>query len=171
MLTFSKSCQHDSDPTPKINDRFEFPFEIDLDEFLDETADRTKPWKYKLHSVLVHSGDTHNGLYFAFIKPDRNDRWLKFNDRFVTPVTDREVLEGSYGGGPLNCAVSRTPWDRAKAMKGLTNARMLVYIRETAIDEVLAPLTRGDIPPHLSESVSSRGRRVLAHSLSSPKVE
>jgi len=29
------------------------------------------------------------------------------------------------------------------------NAHMLVYIHDTAIDEVLAPLTQEDVPPHL----------------------
>ncbi|KAF9642388.1 cysteine proteinase [Thelephora ganbajun] len=129
----------------EINDRFEFPFEIDLDEFLDETADRSKPWKYKLHGVLVHS----DGGYFAFIKPDRDTRWHKFNDDRVTPVTDREVLEESYGGKPLTAVVPQTHKNQVRATKGSTNACMLVYIRETAIDEVLAPLTEKDTPQRL----------------------
>ena len=93
-----------SQPTgnPQINDRHEFPFEIDLTEFLDETADRSQPWVYKLHGVLVHSGDLHGGHYFACIKPDAASRWLKFDDDRVTPVTDREVLEENYGGEVLN---------------------------------------------------------------------
>ncbi|KAF9649116.1 cysteine proteinase [Thelephora ganbajun] len=126
----------------KINDRFEFPFEINLDEFLDETADRSKPWKYNLHGVLVHSGDFRGGDYFAFIKPDRDTLWHKFDNDRVMPVTDREVLEESYGGVPLDGVMVRET-------KGSTNAYMLVYIRETAINEVLAPLTEKDTPPHL----------------------
>jgi len=138
---------------PKINDRFEFPFEIDLDEFLDESADRSKPWKYKLHGVLVHSGDLHGGHYFALIKPDRDTRWLKFDDDRVTPVTDREVLEENYGGEPLNGVVPQTQRNQVRAMKRFTNAYMLVYIHDTAIDEVLAPFTEEDTPPHLSKLV------------------
>ncbi|KAF9649112.1 cysteine proteinase [Thelephora ganbajun] len=137
------------DTMVKINDRFEFPFEIDLDEFLDETADRSKPWKYKLHGVLVHSGELNGGHYFALIKPDRDTRWLKFNDDRVTPVTDREVLEESYGGEPLGGVIHQTQKNRVRATKGSTNAYMLVYIRETAIDEVLRPLAEEDTPPHL----------------------
>ncbi|KAF9792792.1 cysteine proteinase [Thelephora terrestris] len=137
------------DAMVKINDRFEFPFEIDLDEFLDEAADRSKPWKYKLHGVLVHSGDLHGGHYFALIKPDRETRWLKFDDDRVTPVTDREVLEENYGGEPLNGVVPQTQRNQVRAMKRFTNAYMLVYIHETAIDEVLAPFTDEDTPPHL----------------------
>ncbi|TFK55144.1 cysteine proteinase [Heliocybe sulcata] len=137
------------DAMVKINDRHEFPFEIDLDEFLDETADRSHPWVYKLHGVLVHSGDLHGGHYFALIKPDRETRWLKFDDDRVTPVTDREVLEENYGGEPLNGVPPAMQRNQVRAMKRFTNAYMLVYIRESAIDEILAPFTEEDTPAHL----------------------
>ena len=99
-------------------------------------ADRSKSWKYKLHGVLIHSGVYGCAHYFALIKPDQETRWLKFDDDRVTPVTDHEVLEENYGGDALN---------------RFTNAYMLVYIREVAIDEVLAPLTERDTPMYLSK--------------------
>ena len=136
---------YDSNLTSKINDRFEFPSEIDLNEFLDKTADRSKPWKYKLYSVLIHSGDSHHGHNYALIKPDRGAQWFKFDDGRVTPVTDREVLEESYGGGP---SFSHEAKPRAS-----TNAYTLAYIRQEAIDEVMAPLTEDDTL-RLSELVS-----------------
>jgi ubiquitin carboxyl-terminal hydrolase 7 len=138
------------DAMVKINDRHEFPFEIDLEEFLDTTADRSKPWVYKLHGVLVHSGDLHGGHYFALIKPDRETRWLKFDDDRVTPVTDREVLEENYGGEPLNAFPPTVQRNQVRQMKRFTNAYMLVYIRDSAMDEILAPFTEEDTPPHLS---------------------
>ena len=144
------SCWSESNSTPKINDSFEFPFEIDLDEFLDKTADRTKPWKYELCSVLVHSGDLQSGHNYAFIKPGRSTQWLKFDNDRVTPVTNREVLEENYSGG-LNLLGGATPWTKVKMS---TNAYVLAYIRKAAIDEVMAPLTEKDVPLHLSELVS-----------------
>ena len=134
----------------QINDRHEFPFEIDLAEFLDETADKTQSWLYRLHGLLVHSGDLHGGHYFALIKPDRETRWLKFDDDRVTPVTDKEVLEENYGGEALNSLLPPGQRQQVRAMKRFTNAYMLVYIRDSAIDEVLAPFTEADTPPHLS---------------------
>ncbi|TFL07619.1 hypothetical protein BDV98DRAFT_558165 [Pterulicium gracile] len=136
------------DAMVKINDRHEFPFEIDLQEFLDPSADMSQPWLYKLAGVLVHSGDSHGGHYFALIKPDPQTRWLKFDDDRVTPVTDREVLEENYGGEPLNGA-HPAQRNQVRAMKRFTNAYMLVYIRESAAQEVLAPFTEADTPPHL----------------------
>ena len=141
----------DSNIIPKINDRFEFPFEIDLDEFLDETADRTEPWKYKLHSVLVHSGGAHGGHNFALIKPDRYTQWLKFDDDRVIPVSDREVLEGNYGGVPLDGTVPRARWDQSMAIERSTNANVVVYVRKSTIGEVMGPFTEEDTPPHLGE--------------------
>lgn len=139
------------DAMVKINDRHEFPFEIDLEEFLEEGADRSQPWVYKLHGVLVHSGDLHGGHYFALIKPDRNTRWLKFDDDRVTPVTDKEVLEENYGGEVLNgLPPTLQQRNQVRAMKRFTNAYMLVYIRESAMNEVLAPFTAEDTPAHLS---------------------
>jgi len=82
------------DAMVKINDRHEFSFEIDLDEFLDASADRSQPWIYKLHGVLVHSGDVDGGHYFALIKPDRETRWPKFDDDRVTPVYGRRERHG-----------------------------------------------------------------------------
>ncbi len=143
------------DAMVKINDRHEFPFEIDLAEFLDPAADRSQPWVYKLHGVLVHSGDLHGGHYFALIKPDRETRWLKFDDDRVTPVTDKEVLEENYGGEALNGVhPSLQQRNQARTVKRFTNAYMLVYIREAAMDEVLPPFTEEDTPPHLSASLN-----------------
>ena len=138
------------DPAPKINDRFEFPFEIDLDEFLHATADKSKPWKYELHTVLVHSGDLDSGHSYALIKPDRGTQWFKFDDDRVTPVKDREVLEGSYGGEPPRGAV---PQAQDGTTKVSTNAYILAYIRRAAIDEVMPPLTEEDIPLRLGRLV------------------
>lgn len=103
--------------------------------------------------MLVHSGDLHGGHYFALIKPDRETRWLKFDDDRVTPVTDREVLEENYGGEAINGLVSPMQRNQVRAMKRFTNAYMLVYIRESEIDEVLAPFKEEDTPAHLSSFV------------------
>ena len=146
----------EKDAMVKINDRHEFPMDINLQEYIDKASPvRDENWNYKLHGVLVHSGDLHGGHYFALIKPDRETRWLKFDDDRVTPVTDREVLEENYGGEPLNGLVSPMQRNQVRAMKRFTNAYMLVYVRESAIDEVLAPWKDEDTPTHLSTSVLS----------------
>jgi ubiquitin carboxyl-terminal hydrolase 7 len=83
----------------QINDRHEFPLEIDLEPYLSPAADKSKPHKYILQGyveisinvwrllvmtknartdlsrVLVHSGDLSGGHYFAFVKPTKNASW------------------------------------------------------------------------------------------------
>ncbi|KAF0557253.1 putative ubiquitin-specific processing protease 21 [Gigaspora margarita] len=116
----------------KINDRHEFPMEIDLQKYLSPEADRSKPYKYLLYGVLVHSGYYDRGYYYALIRPRKNDKWLKFNDDRVIPVTDKEVFESSYGGDGE-----------------FSSAYVLVYIRESDIDNILYPMLPEDIPEHL----------------------
>ncbi|CAG8620867.1 1600_t:CDS:10 [Paraglomus brasilianum] len=133
----------------KINDRHEFPMEIDLEEFLSPEADRSQPHKYLLHGVLVHSGDLHGGHYFALLKPEKDGRWLKFDDDRVTPVTEKEVLEDNYGGEHSAISPPANIRPTGKIGKRFTNAYMLVYIRASAVDEILAPVLESDIPEHL----------------------
>ncbi|CAO3634585.1 unnamed protein product [Cunninghamella echinulata] len=131
----------------KINDRHEFPLSIDLDPYLSESADHSVSHEYMLHGVLVHSGDLSGGHYFAFVKPTTEDRWLKFDDDRVVPSTLKEVLEENFGGEERNTNNQTKPneW----AYKRVTNAYMLVYIRKSMLDEILAQVTPEDIPQHL----------------------
>lgn len=64
----------------KINDRFEFPKEIDLDPFLAKDADHSKSSIYDLYGVLVHSGNANYGHYYAFLRTSTSVQWYKFND-------------------------------------------------------------------------------------------
>ncbi|KAM0792135.1 hypothetical protein ACM66B_004835 [Microbotryomycetes sp. NB124-2] len=138
------------DQNVKINDRHEFPLEIDLSPYLDEKADRSESCLYKLHGVLVHSGDVHGGHYFALIKPSADGKWLRFDDDRVVPVTEREVLEDNFGGEPIvNGGHPPGKPPLKGAMKRFTNAYMLVYIRATRVHEVLSPISTEQVPEHL----------------------
>lgn len=67
-------------------------------------------------------------------------------------MTDKEVLEDNYGD---DAAVNGFPaagrQTNNRNVKKFTNAYMLVYIKESEIDNVLKPFTPDDTPPHLSE--------------------
>lgn len=152
----------EKDALVKINDRFEFPFEIDLAEFLDESADRSVSHVYKLHGVLVHSGDFNGGHYFALIKPESDGRWFKFDDDRVTPVTDKEVLEDNYGGEAVNGLLPTQQRTQARTLKKFTNAYMLVYVRDTELPTVLAPFTEADTPAHLKERLDAEREQLEA---------
>lgn len=148
------------DAMVKINDRHEFPLDIDLSEFLDETADKTADWNYKLHGVLVHSGDLHGGHYYALLKPEKDGKWFRFDDDRVTPCTLKEVLDENFGG--VVAPSVRLP-NRPLQGKRFMNAYMLVYIRESKLDEILGPVSDSDIPKHVSarieEELAEEARR------------
>lgn len=60
---------------------------------------------YTLHAVLTHQGrSSSSGHYVGWVRESTTeDRWFKFDDDSVTPITSEEVLRLS-GGGDWHCA-------------------------------------------------------------------
>lgn len=145
------------DAMMKVNDRHEFPEDIDLSPYLSSNADKSEPWVYQLHGVLVHSGDFNAGHYYAFLKPTKDGHFYKFDDDRVTRATMKEVLEENYGGeypASLNGVVAqRQPYMRGTSTKRSMNAYMLVYIRKTRLDQVLLGVQDQDIPSHIEKRI------------------
>jgi ubiquitin carboxyl-terminal hydrolase 7 len=141
------------DAMVKINDRFEFPERVDLSKYLSKDADRSIKYVYRLHSVLVHSGDLHGGHYCAFIQPKLDGKWFKFDDDRVVPASKNNVFEENFGRSNQDNERINTHMKTR-----ITNAYMLVYIRETDIPKILAPIEDSDIPKHLSERIEKEKR-------------
>ncbi|KAJ7960362.1 ubiquitin carboxyl-terminal hydrolase 12 [Quillaja saponaria] len=143
------------DTMVKINDRYEFPLQLDLDhengKYLSPDADRSVRNLYTLHSVLVHSGGVHGGHYYAFIRPTFSDQWYKFDDERVTKEDTKRALEEQYGGEEelpqTNPGFNNTPFKFTK----YSNAYMLVYIRESDKDKIICNVDEKDIAEHLRE--------------------
>ncbi|KAF2921553.1 ubiquitin C-terminal hydrolase 12 isoform X1 [Oryza sativa Japonica Group] len=141
------------DTMVKINDRYEFPIQLDLDrddgKYLSPDADRNVRNLYTLHSVLVHSGGVHGGHYYAFIRPTLSDQWFKFDDERVTKEDAKRALEEQYGGEEelpqTNPGLNNTPFKFTK----YSNAYMLVYIRESDKDKIICNVDEKDIAEHL----------------------
>ncbi|GLT61911.1 hypothetical protein SLA2020_345830 [Shorea laevis] len=141
------------DTMVKINDRYEFPLQLDLDrengKYLSPEADRSVRNLYTLHSVLVHSGGVHGGHYYAFIRPTLSDQWYKFDDERVTKEDMKRALEEQYGGEEelpqTNPGLNNTPFKFTK----YSNAYMLVYIRESDKDKIICNVDEKDIAEHL----------------------
>ncbi|KAJ6846627.1 ubiquitin carboxyl-terminal hydrolase 12-like [Iris pallida] len=141
------------DTMVKINDRYEFPVQLDLDrengKYLSPDADRTIRNLYTLHSVLVHSGGVHGGHYYAFIRPTLSDQWYKYDDERVTKEDAKRASEEQYGGEEelpqTNPGYNNTPFKFTK----YSNAYMLVYIRESDKDKIICNVDEKDIAEHL----------------------
>ncbi|KAJ6870701.1 hypothetical protein NC652_036376 [Populus alba x Populus x berolinensis] len=158
------------DTMVKINDRYEFPLQLDLDrengKYLSPEADREcakiythftviavnviATWDvHDLLDVLVHSGGVHGGHYYAFIRPTLSDQWFKFDDERVTKEDVKRALEEQYGGEEelpqTNPGFNNTPFKFTK----YSNAYMLVYIRESDKDKIICNVDEKDIAEHL----------------------
>ncbi|RGP79512.1 ubiquitin thiolesterase [Fusarium longipes] len=140
------------DTMMKINDRYEFPEFFDAAPYLSEDADKSVSWTYQLHSVLVHSGDLNAGHYYAFLKPEKDGWFYKYDDDKVTRATMREVMEENFGGEyqTANGYPRATVQKKAPIMRQ-NSAYMLVYIRQSRLHDILCPVTKDDIPLHLRQ--------------------
>lgn len=144
------------DAMVKVNDRYEFPEVWDASPYLSETADKSEPYIYHLHGVLVHSGDMNAGHYYAFLKPTKDGDFYKFDDDRVTRATKREAMDENYGGdyatngGPGGLKM-QNPFSRTWSTKRSMSAYMLVYIRESRLDIILPPKEEINPPEHLRE--------------------
>lgn len=138
------------DTMMKINDRYEFPEEFDAAGYLSQDSDKSESWEYQLHGVLVHSGDLNAGHYYAFLKPNKDGWWYKYDDDKVTKATKREVLEENFGG-PFRTPNGhiRTLSQKKTPLMRPNSAYMLVYIRKCKLDKILTPVTAEDTPSHL----------------------
>jgi uncharacterized UBP type Zn finger protein len=70
----------------KVNDRFEFPDEIDLSQF---TMDPKTSMPYRLSTIVTHSGTPTNGHYVTYVQI--GDRWYEFNDSGVREVSTSKI--------------------------------------------------------------------------------
>ncbi|XP_075588798.1 ubiquitin-specific protease 7 isoform X5 [Dermatophagoides farinae] len=135
-----------TDANVKINDRLEFPEKLTLNKYLQ--SPESTPANYILHAVLVHSGDNHGGHYVVFINPNGDGKWCKFDDDVVSCCSKTEAVDHNFGGN-----------DEELPGKHSTNAYMLVYIRESAISDVLQPVTKEDIPDQLIERLQEEKKQ------------
>ena len=142
------------DTMMKVNDRYEFPDVFDATPYLDDDADKSEPYIYHLHGVLVHSGDLNAGHYYAFLKPEKNGPFYRFDDDRVTKATKREAIDDNFGGdyatnGANGNIKAQNPYTRQWSTKRSNNAYMLVYIRESKLDQMLLPDSEMQPPGHL----------------------
>ncbi|KAL8822613.1 MAG: hypothetical protein Q9191_006654, partial [Dirinaria sp. TL-2023a] len=146
------------DAMTKVNDRYEFPEIWDASPYLSESADKSEPYTYQLHGVLVHSGDFNAGHYYAFLKPTADGYFYRFDDDRVTRATMKEALEENFGGDYANISDGNTgvrnPYTRKLSTKRSMSAYMLVYIRQSRLAQILQDVSDADSPPHLAKQLN-----------------
>jgi len=67
----------------------DFPMEIDLSNYVLLNVNKTEKYIYSIYGVIIHMGDSSEGGYFiATCKSPIDGKWYRYNDKFVTPITD-----------------------------------------------------------------------------------
>lgn len=95
---------------------------------------------YELFSVMVHSGSSLGGHYYAYIKCFENCRWYDFDDSRVVEI-DEEDVEKAYGG--------------ESTLYG-TSAYLLMY-RKVCVENQIK-VDSAAIPAEVAERVEDEGR-------------
>ena len=106
----------------KLNKYFEFPFNLDMKEFLYED-NKTKELntEYELRGITIHFGVADFGHYYDLIKGPDN-KWYKFNDISVTQFKEEDIAKEAFGEKEI------FEEDSSKEKEnGKNNAYILIY--------------------------------------------
>ena len=119
----------------KINDKFEFPSELDMAPYhidnLKETNHIASSDIFELVGVLVHSGTAESGHYYSYIRerpvnPCYGSSWVEYNDADLTRFDPSNIPDQCFGG--LADTSPYTPWLKH------WNAYCLFYQRRESIN-------------------------------------
>lgn len=92
----------------KIHDKFEFPFHIHMDNFLEDASEDSQQTlhKYNLHAIIVHLGEDGKGHFMTY-RSIRNNcdveglatQWVKLDDAISTIIQRDQIASQSFGSG------------------------------------------------------------------------
>ena len=80
----------------KVNDRYEFPLEIDMTKYMSNCEEGRRNLadpdlvNYDLKAIILHEGGPYGGHYFCYVKDDlREGCWnLQLPDKFADAPTE-----------------------------------------------------------------------------------
>lgn len=137
----------------KVNDRFEYPLELNLQEYTVEGIDESRQqfnqperdesyYNYKLRGVLVHMGTAESGHYYSIcsirdidtgvasnISKSTNDEWYRCNDSTVTKFDPSTLADATFGGTYSNTAASFHHKRNFSSSEKNYSAYLLIYDR------------------------------------------
>lgn len=130
----------------KVNSRYEFYDEIDLSredgKYFSPNFEAPDDQRYRLHSVLVHSGGSHGGHYYVYIRPDAK-QWFKFDDEMVSKASDDEAIAQQFGGDDRGLGGTQPK------IRSFSNAYMLVYVRLSDWDRMMCDVGEQHLEAHV----------------------
>jgi len=151
----------ESETRIKVNDNCEFPLELNMEEYTQETQNlkdlkkdlengkieeenlkeeqkrilnRKFPkeyYQYKLKGIIVHSGGVDHGHYYSYIKDNENNSWFEFNDTKVCDFNTKDIPEETYGGVEIQYSEKGK---KEELVDKKRNAYVLLYERISYLD-------------------------------------
>ena len=164
----------------KVNSHFDFPLEMDLYEYsrsglaeqegteIPEEAGKFKApddrdyYKYRLVGIVVHTGTTETGHYYAFARERvplsgegaPTGRWISFNDSSVEEYDPAQIPADAFGG--LSDTQRFDPKTNAQLPpeEKMYSAYMLFYERVgVEHDPSYSKTAQGNVPDSVLETV------------------
>ncbi|CAG2101463.1 unnamed protein product [Medioppia subpectinata] len=74
----------------KLSESVHYPIDTPLD-MTPMVANATRPLLYRLSALVCHSGTAQTGHYTAYVKDQRLDQWLYYNDDVVTRESPKDT--------------------------------------------------------------------------------
>ena len=135
----------------KLNDYFEFPFELDMKDYLIEENTENNTL-YELTGITIHDGVADFGHYYDLIKgPD--EKWYKFNDTTVKLFSKDKIEEEAFGDKNYKDEIDKDE----QTEEDKNNAYILIYTKKNFNKEKIENLennfkTKLSLPPYTKYS-------------------
>lgn len=120
----------------KKNDSLSYNDTIDIKGIMSKDK-LNQETKFRLFSIVAHTGFIEAGHYKMFCQPEMDDNWYEFNDSSVTKCTKYQAIQGNYG----------FPNDMT--------AYLLFYVRLDSINEVFSKTNPVKPSPQVVTAISS----------------
>ena len=124
----------------KLNNYFEFPFELNMSEFLINKNETSKQIDnnnslYELTGITIHYGVSDYGHYYDLIKAV-NNKWYKFNDTNISEFPESDIPKEAFGDKESeNNDLESEMTDKAEIKeKDNKNAYILIYTKKSFKD-------------------------------------
>lgn len=146
----------------KLDDLFEFPFEIDFKKWCVESTcneHSNEYFDYELNGVVIHSGTSDFGHYYSHIK--KYNSWFEFNDKKVFKINlSTKLLKNEWYGGTTKTnftTLMNLNLDHGKSSK---NAYILFYQRKSA-QMNYSEIVEKEIPQNLKSQIDRENRELI----------
>ncbi|KAI5306639.1 hypothetical protein KEM56_007841 [Ascosphaera pollenicola] len=98
-----------------------------IQDLIDREFDDMQELAYRLYAVFIHSGQVSYGHYWIYIFDFDRKIWRKYNDDYVTEVTDISEI---YKEDP----------------RGIASPYFVVYVKDDLKQELVQPVVRDPVP-------------------------